>query len=196
MTRILSACAAALLAVSALTATPALARSGEQAKQAASTISPRQLDLSRQYLNLLMTGEFEDMIRQMMGDDFANDALPDEDARFIIDLTAELTGDMVPLMIAEMVPVYAAAFTEAELVALVEFYSSPMGRSIAEKSMDVMPEANRAIMAVVPQMMEKMAQRMCQHYGCTPAELEELRQGMREGAGMAESAGPAPARRK
>jgi len=60
-----------------------------------------------------------------------------------------------------------------------------------------MPEANRAIMSVVPQMLEKMALRMCQHYQCTPEELEEMRRGMREGfeTGSGESVAAAPRRK-
>lgn len=146
------------------------------------------MELARRYLGLMMTDQFENVIHEMLGDEMANDSgmqgLPDADRRFIISLTAELTTDMVPQMITEMVPVYAATFTEEELGALVSFYDTLLGRSIANKSVEVMPEANRAIMAVVPQMLEKMATRMCQHFGCTPAEEEEMRQGMREGAGL------------
>jgi len=145
--------------------------------------------LARQYLNLLMTDQFEGVVREMLGAEFDNDsemqALPDEDRRFILGLTAELTTDLVPQMISQMVPIYAATFTEEELDALVVFYDSPLGRSIANKSVEVMPEADRAIMSVVPQLLEKMATRMCQHYGCTPEEERQLRQDMREGAGVA-----------
>lgn len=197
--RFISACAAALLAGAAMAATPALAQDGPPVivvREPTSAPSPRQLELSRQYLNLMMTDQFEDVIHQMLGDQMASDqsmqAVPDEDRRFIIDLTAELTTDMVPLMIAEMVPVFASVFTEEELEALVGFYDTPMGRIIAEKSVRVMPEANRAVMAVIPQMLEKMATRMCQHYRCTPAELQELRRGMQQGAGLADSAAPPP----
>lgn len=198
--RFISACAAALLAATALTASPALAQDGPPVIVREPTPTPapsaRQLELSRQYLNLMMTDQFEDVIHQMLGDQMASDqsmqGVPDEDRRFLIDLTAELTGDMVPLMIAEMVPVYAALFTEEELQALVGFYDTPLGRIIADKTVQVMPEANRAVMAVIPQMLEKMATRMCQHYGCTPAELQELRRGMQQGAGLADSAAPPP----
>jgi len=199
--RFISACAATVLAATALTATPALARQDEplivvRTPTSAPEPTARQLELSRRYLDLMMTDQFEDVIHQMLGDQMTSDqsmqALPEEDRRFIIDLTAELTTDMVPLMIAEMVPVYAALFTEEELQALVGFYDTPMGRIIADKTVQVMPEANRAVMAVVPQMLEKMATRMCQHYGCTPAELQQLRRGMREGAGLADSAAPPP----
>jgi hypothetical protein len=196
--RFIIAGAAALLATSAVIATPALAQEAQPRLEvrAPSAPSPRQLELSRRYLDLMMTDQFEGVIHQMLGEEFAADeamqSMPDEDRRFLIGLTSELTTDMVPLMIAEMVPVYAALFTEEELQALVSFYDTPMGRVIAEKSVLVMPEANRAVMAVVPQMLEKMATRMCQHYGCTPAELQELRRGMREGAGLTDSAAPPP----
>lgn len=182
--RFMIVCLAAVVAAVTFPAAPGAAQAVEQA---ATSPSPRRMALARQYLNLLMTDPFEGVVHEMLGAEFENDremqALPDEDRRFILSLTAELTADMVPQMITEMVPVYAATFTEEELDALVAFYDTPMGRSIADKSIEVMPEADRAIMSVAPQLLEKMAARMCRHYGCTPAEERQLRQGMREEAG-------------
>ncbi len=200
--RLMFVIAGAALAGSVLMPTMVQAKAGTEVPQAAaSQPSARQLELTRQYINLLMTDQLEGAIREMVGDEMANDtsapALPAEDRRFILDLTAEMTTDMVPLMVQEMVPVYAAVFTEEELLALIAFYDNPLGRSIADKSIIVMPEANRAIMSVVPQMLEKMALRMCQHYQCTPEELEEMRRGMREASGTAsgESVAAAPRRK-
>ncbi|MBJ7447210.1 MAG: DUF2059 domain-containing protein [Brevundimonas sp.] len=200
--RLMFVIAGVALAGSVLMPTMVQARVGAEVQQAASSQpSARQLELTRQYINLLMTDQLEGAIREMVGDEMANDtsapALPAEDRRFILDLTAEMTTDMVPLMVQEMVPVYAAVFTEEELMALIAFYDNPLGRSIADKSIIVMPEANRAIMSVVPQMLEKMALRMCQHYQCTPEELEEMRRGMREGfeTGSGESVAAAPRRK-
>jgi uncharacterized protein len=200
--RLMFVIAGVALAGSVLAPTMAQANASDEVQQAASSQpSARQLELTRQYINLLMTDQLEGAIREMVGDEMANDtsapALPAEDRRFILDLTAEMTTDMVPLMVQEMVPVYAAVFTEEELLALIAFYDNPLGRSIADKSIIVMPEANRAIMSVVPQMLEKMALRMCQHYQCTPEELEEMRRGMREGfeTGSGESVAAAPRRK-
>ncbi len=184
--RLMIVCLATALAATTLPAVPVAAQSSGQTTAAPST---RSSELARQYLNLIMTDQFEGVVRQMLGTEFENDAemqaLPEEDRRMILSLTAELTADMVPQMITEMVPVYAATFTEEELTALVAFYGTPLGRSIAAKSIAVMPEADRAVMSVVPQMLEKMAGRLCQHYGCSPEEQREMLEGMREGAGMA-----------
>ncbi|MDP1912496.1 DUF2059 domain-containing protein [Brevundimonas sp.] len=186
--RFMIVCLAAIFAVVAFPAAPSAA---QQVEQAATSPSPRRMALTRQYLDLLMTDQFEGVLHQMLGAEFENDseiqAMPDEDRRMLLSLTAELTADMVPQMITEMVPVYAATFTEEELTALVAFYDTPLGRSIADKSIEVMPEADRAVMSVVPQLLEKMATRMCQHYGCSPEEQREMLEGMREGAGLAPS---------
>ncbi|WP_298100798.1 DUF2059 domain-containing protein [Brevundimonas sp.] len=184
--RLMIVCLATALAATTLPAVPVAAQSSGQTTAAPST---RSSELARQYLNLIMTDQFEGVVRQMLGTEFENDAemqaLPEEDRRMILSLTAELTADMVPQMITEMVPVYATTFTEEELTALVAFYDTPLGRSIAGKSIEVMPEADRAVMSVVPQLLEKMAGRLCQHYGCSPEEQREMLEGMREGAGMA-----------
>lgn len=59
------------------------------------------------------------------------------------------------------------------------FFDTDLGRSVLEKTMIAMPEANRAAMTVIPQMLDKMAARICQHYGCEPGELEEMQREMR-----------------
>ncbi|HYC75980.1 DUF2059 domain-containing protein [Brevundimonas sp.] len=148
--------------------------------------------LTRRYIELTMTDQFEDAMVEMITDLAAMDSnvrdLPEADRRFLADLTAELTTDMIPRMLEEMIPIYARTFSEAELEAMIAFYDSEMGRSILSKTMEVMPEANRAALSVVPQMLEKMAGRLCEHYGCTADELQELKRELRGET----SRGPAP----
>lgn len=174
--------AAAAIAGAALVAPTARAAVAPQ-DAAAAAPSARQLELTRRYIDLTMTEQFEDSIRQMIVDQASLDPnarnLPEEDRRFIAELTAELTTDMIPQMLDAMVPVYARSFTEEELVAMIAFYDSELGRSVIEKTMVAMPEANRAALTVVPLMLDKMAARMCQHYGCEPGQLERLQQEMR-----------------
>lgn len=177
--RLMIVCLAGALAGAALNGAPAQAR---ETPQAASSPSARQLELTRRYIDLTMTGQFEDAIRQIIVDQASLDPttrnLPEEDRRFLIDLSSELTTDMIPQMIEAMVPVYARTFTEAELEALIAFYDTEMGRAIIEKTMMAMPEATRATLSVMPQLMDKMAARICQHYGCEPGELEDLQRQM------------------
>lgn len=189
--RFMIVCLAAALAGATLTTQPV--RAGE-APQAASEPSARQRALARRYIDLMVSDQFEDVIREMIGDEAERDStMPEEDRQFLVDLTTDLVTDLIPQIINELVPVYAAAFTESELEALVAFYDTEMGRSIAAKSVQVMPEENRAMMSVMPQLLDKMASRMCQHYGCGPGELEALQRQMRAEAGLDSSPAPAPA---
>ena len=154
-----------------------------EAPQAAAAPSPRQLELTRRYVNLMMTDQFEVAIGQIIAQQAALDGdmrdVPQEDQQFIVDLTVELTTDLIPQMLEAMVPVYARTFTEAELGARIEFYESDIGQSVIAKTLTAMPEANAAALTVLPQLLEKMAARLCQHYGCTPQELETLKREMR-----------------
>lgn len=175
---------AAVFAACALLAAPAFAQSAP---------TPRQLELSRQYVALMQGDQMEALIRELMATDPTMDLsdVPAEDREFLLDLTAQLVSDLMPRIMEEMVPVYAAVFTEAELEALVGFYGTEMGRSIVAKSMEVMPEVNLAMAALIPDLFEKMANRLCAHYGC---DAREALAEMYAGAGMAPPPGSAPAR--
>ena len=178
--RILIACLAAALNV---TVPATAARAADAPQSATAEPSARQLELTRRYIELSMTDQFEESLRELVvalaSADPTTMDLPPEDRQFIIDLTAELTADMLPQMMDRMVPVYARTFTEAELEALIAFFDTEMGRGILAKTVEVMPEATEAAMGVMPQIFDKMASRICQHYGCTPEELQELKREMR-----------------
>jgi hypothetical protein len=156
--------------------------------------SARQLELSRRYVQVMQSDQLEQVIRTMLMSDPGMDAdgMPAEDRQFLIDLAAELVTDLMPTMMEQLIPVYAEVFTEAELEALVAFYDTDMGRSIARKTVESLPEVNAAMMTVMPQILDKMIVRMCERYGCDPA---DVRDEVYRGAGIA-PAGAAPARTK
>lgn len=186
----------ALVAVLCL-APPAGVEAREIPAQAGeTTVTPRQLALSRRYIDLMQGDQLRATVRAMVQGQVQAEGrnMPDEDRRFLTDLTVELVGDLVPAMMDELVPVYAGVFTESELEALIAFYDTVEGRSIINKTYASLSEANTAMMSVMPRMFDKMAVRMCEHYGCDPV---EVRAEMYAGAGLPPPAGtPAPARRK
>ncbi|NBB51556.1 DUF2059 domain-containing protein [Rhizobium sp. CRIBSB] len=145
----------------------------------ADTPSARQLALSRRYIELMQGEQIEDLVATMIQSSAMSDPnmrdMPQEDRDFLLELTTELTTELMPQMFEQLVPVYARAFTEAELEALIAFYDTELGRSIVAKTMETMPEANEAMMAVVPGMLEKMFSRLCAHYGCTEEEQQMFR---------------------
>lgn len=172
MIRILAALTVALL----LGATPSLAQTKTETPVAGEP-SARQLSLSRRYIELMQGDSLEDLLEQMIREMAQSDpelrGASAEDREFMITLTTEVTADILPLMMEQLVPVYARVFTEAELEALIAFYDSEIGRSITTKMMASMPEADAAMMSVMPAMLDKMANRYCARYGCDPDDYRD-----------------------
>jgi len=137
--------------------------------------SLRQQQLSRRYVELTQTDQLEATLRTLIvGEAQADESLrdmPAEDRTFLVDLATELTIDLLPQMLDRLVPVYARTFSEEELTALVAFYDSDLGRSIADKTIASIPQTDAAIMSVMPQLFNKMAARICARYGCDPTEM-------------------------
>jgi uncharacterized protein len=168
---------AMVLALLAAGAEGAHAAQAKPQAPAAGQPSARQMALSRRYIELMQSDQLSVMIRSAIEMSVNTEPgaadMPTEDREFLLDLVTELTTDLMPQMFDRMVPVYAQVFSEEELLALIAFYDSEMGRSILEKTYSSMPEANAAMMEVMPQLFEKMAARMCAHYGCDTSELLE-----------------------
>jgi hypothetical protein len=182
-----------VLAAALAAGTPALAEVKPGASATEAGPSVRQQELSRRYVELMQSDQLEEAIRAMAGSDPSMQSdLPRADQEFLINLAAELTTDMMPDLMAELVPVYASTFSEAELEAMIGFYDTEMGRSIIDKTYSSLPEVNAALMAVMPRLLDKMATRMCAHYGCDP---DDIRAEIYSGAGM-EPSGAVPVRTK
>jgi hypothetical protein len=148
--------------------------------------SARQMHLSRRYIELTQSDQMEEAIRSMIvgqaNEDPSMRDIPSEDRTFMVDLATELTIDLMPEMMNRLVPVYASTFSEEELTALVTFFDTDLGRSIARKSIESSPEANAAMMSVLPQLFEKMATRICARFGCDAEEMRAMMEGQASGA--------------
>ncbi|MBV8683074.1 MAG: DUF2059 domain-containing protein [Caulobacteraceae bacterium] len=57
----------------------------------------------------------------------------------------------------------ASEYTTQELQALVDFYETPVGRQIAEKSLDIPTAARRATEDIGPQFLAEFKRRLCAH---------------------------------
>ena len=82
--------------------------------------------------------EFEPMIRSILKAEFAKQKISTKQSDIMID---EVYKKFRMAMIESM----AKVFTSEELAALVDFYSSPLGRTIAKKQMDMDKHINAAM---------------------------------------------------
>lgn len=97
----------------------------------------------------------------------SNPQLTAEQRSLISDVVRDAMHDvMTPKLIEMNVSLYAEAFSEAELRALVAFYESPEGRSIMHKTPALMPKAAAIARELMPQMEQEVLKRVCARVDC------------------------------
>lgn len=74
---------------------------------------------------------------------------------------------MVERMMADMRPAYAETFTVAELEAQIAFYSTPMGRTIAEKTVQLGIAQEDAMQAAVEVFTAEFERKFCAAFYCS-----------------------------
>ena len=99
------------------------------------------------------------------------------------DLSKEMTS-MVPQIMDISVHAYADVFTEKELRDWLAFQESASGQAITRKSPLVMQQAMTQMMPLIfkmmPSLMQRTADRVCQENHCTPAQQQIVADAVRK----------------
>lgn len=139
--------------------------------------SARKLELAKRYFELI---DFENQLApiiEAMGPLMAGSVAAElridpqsEEARklgvLVTETTVEVMADIMPAYLEELSKIAADIFTEEELEGLVAFYSSPVGRSLLEKSPRLEGPATKAMEGLMPQIEKRMGERLCAKLDC------------------------------
>jgi uncharacterized protein len=91
-----------------------------------------------------------------------------KDRAALTEATREVMREVVtPKLLEGSIPIYAEAFTEQELIGLVEFYESPTGRAITEGLPAIAPKVADLTRGILPEAMREVITRLCAKIGCT-----------------------------
>jgi hypothetical protein len=162
-----------------LLAAPAAAEPAS-APPPAATANPQAAALVRRYLAAIHFERNMDAMQAAMLPVIVEQArrthpnLTAEDQQMLVDVVRRVMREkMLPKMIDRMVPIYAATFTIPELEAMVNFYESPVGRSIADKTPSLAPQSAEVTRALMPEMMgevvKEIVARICPGGKCDAA---------------------------
>lgn len=171
---------AAALAVGLIWLAAPAAAEPAPAPPAAATASPQAVALVRRYLAAIHFERNMDSMQAAMLPVIVEQAerthpnLTAEDQQMLVEVVRHVMREkMLPKMIDRMVPIYATTFTIPELQAMVNFYESPVGRSIADKTPTLAPKSAEVTRALMPEMMGEMLKelvaRMCPGGKCDAA---------------------------
>lgn len=105
----------------------------------------------------------DDVIGQMLSE---NSGAGDAQVAWTRATLPEMMGRHMEGLIDDMEGLYAERFTEQELRALVEFYETPMGRTIARKQNEVGAQQGLEMEAFMQAFMTEYIGKYCAEFGC------------------------------
>jgi len=147
-------------ALFALSAGPVLAQDAPDAAR------QRHLDLAGRYLELTSGEDSVKVIREQLEAGYAEAELPADQRAWLTDQMTSLFEEVMALTIAEVRDEVADSFTVAELEAAVAFYETPLGRSIANKNIEIGLAIQEAMMPLLLTRMTSMNEKFCQRFDC------------------------------
>lgn len=132
----------------------------------------RKLELSRRlFIGMNMDQMMGDMMRSMepaMIEQMrrAHPQVTAEQAEAISEAVTEVMEGMMPKIVDQMIPAYAATFSEQELADTVAFYESASGRALIAKTPELMKRMTPLMMELGPAMEEELRKNLCSKIDC------------------------------
>ena len=133
--------------------------------------SEQKLALTRRYLAAIQVDERTEQMLSAMTPRLIQvmrehrPDITDQQAKALTEASMKVTSHMVSRSLELSIPIYASLLNEKELQALVDFYESPVGRSITAKSPRIAEEASKVALQLLPDMQKEMAA-LCDKVKC------------------------------
>lgn len=127
----------------------------------------RRTEMAERYLRLTMGDDLRPLIEGLIDNELATRPdLTAEQRDWYRDNGPIFYGTFMDALIADMTPRYAAAMTEEELAAAIEFYSSPVGRSLVRKELTLQLDFETELYAAADALAMEIEAKYCAAFGC------------------------------
>lgn len=127
----------------------------------------RRTEQAERYLRLTTGDDLRPLIEAMIEEQLAADANMTSEQRAWYRANMPVFFDaFMESLIDLMAPRYAASMTEEELAAGIEFYSSPLGRSLASKEVALQIDVDEELYAAGEAMMLEITAKYCARFDC------------------------------
>lgn len=137
---------------------------------AAAQASPRQTDLAERYLDLVQTDQLGKLMERMIEQSLAADGQMSEEERDFMRRQAPPAMErMMNRFVADLTPIVAETYSEAELEALIRFFDTPLGQSVAAKQIELGVQQQTLIQPAMIEMMTSLMAKYCAEFDCAAA---------------------------
>ena len=145
-----------------------------------------RLDLAYRFVALMQVEDMAKAMEESFAGLFpATAGMAPGDARAVEETMSEMMQEYMPALFKAMAPVYADIFTLEELRALVAFYESDVGRSMVRKSYEAAPRIGVVAQTVLPPVLERAMDRLCDRLECSAQERQEMKSRLKSQGGQA-----------
>lgn len=157
---------ACVLAVAIGLAAPSLAAPAFAQEAANPDVAAREALARRYFVAMQFDKMMNVMLESMTTSMMANSTLAEDKRDFLRDALLETYDAVLPQMIEAYVDLFAETFTLDELQQLVNFYESPVGRSVMAKSVLLSQQAGPMLERFQPIMERELTTRLCARIDC------------------------------
>ena len=147
-------------------ATLALATAPAFAQTAPDPARESHLDLAGRYLELTQGGEVVKQMRRQLEEGYTDTGLPDEQRAWMTENMAGLLAEVIDETLELLRDDVADDFTVQELEAAIEFYESPVGRSLVRKQVELNFETQQVMMPLLMPRMASLMEKFCVRFDC------------------------------
>jgi hypothetical protein len=135
-----------------------------------------RLELAQRLVELSNGDSFEKLVEQQIQAQMAElgDA-PSPEADWMQANVPQMAMQMIHRMMPELAALYADIFSEAELQAQITLYESPVGRSIANKSVQLGMRQQAILAEAMAAYMQEFASKFCARFDCSAAAAGKAR---------------------
>lgn len=163
-----------IVAATACLASPVVAQEATPAPETQPVVvigrtppSAEHIQLAERYLQLVQTEQMTKEVQRLIDQRLAGDGQLDETERaFWSRHMPPAITRMVSRVVREMTPTVAELHTEAELRALIAFYETPLGQSIALKQLELGARQEQIMMPAAIEMMTGLMAKYCAEFDC------------------------------
>lgn len=130
----------------------------------------RRSSLARELIGLSAGPNFAKEIERIIGAEI--EKIGDgqsEEAAWVRAAMPPMMSRMVTRLLDEMVPAYAEIYSEEELRGQIDFYRSPVGRSVAAKTAPLAMAVQEAQVRVMADFMTELQGKYCARFNCGEA---------------------------
>ena len=127
----------------------------------------RRTELAERYVRLSFGDDLRPMIEAIIEEQLAGDmSMTTEQRAWYRNNVPVFFDGFMDTLIDLIVPRYVASMTDEELNAGIEFYSSPLGRSLARKEVALQIDMNDELYAAADAMAADMETKYCAAFDC------------------------------